>query len=145
MITKKQVDEIVERNQEILENVINNFKNENNKMKRFDLERALAGDPLVTRNGTKVTEFHYFKTVSCMNDSLIGIINSGYQSYNNEGKLLNSADSPLDLFMAPKTYYVNVYKKSHNGEIFLGMVNDEKLNCPDDLEYIKTIEFEVEE
>ena len=33
-------------------------------MKSFNLERALAGEPVIARNGLKVIEFHVFKSIS---------------------------------------------------------------------------------
>ena len=41
---------------------------ENMKTAPFDLEKAIKGHPLVTRNGKKVSSFVYFKELSGLND-----------------------------------------------------------------------------
>ena len=80
-------------------------------MKPFDLEKAIAGKKLVTREGHEVREFHHFKNVSSeypicavIQGYLAGFTDKGrYHSHGNE--------SALDLFMAPETitlYHIEV-------------------------------------
>lgn len=84
--------------------------------KPFDLQKALAGDPVVTRNGIEVLEITYLATA--INYSRVqASLNLGVSAGNNVQRYYengrcdgDSRDSPYDLFMAPKpvTYYVNL-------------------------------------
>ena len=78
-------------------------------MKPFNLEAALAGAPVVTRYGFKVTQLHEFSTV--LTPSLFGVIgeNKCVSSWCSNGK---SVDPHFDLFMAPvkKKGWLNIYK-----------------------------------
>jgi len=88
-------------------------------MKKFNLEKALAGEPVVTRNGKKVTDLKLFNTQKFF--KLFGVIDDDLESFNIEGHCLFKEGHEHDLFMAngTKSIWVNVYKKQ-NGEIFLG-------------------------
>lgn len=85
-------------------------------IKPFNLERALAGDPVVTRENNPVTQLHSFETTDFF--SIAGIYN-GYMSneqlgiWNKEGKFYRSSeDHANDLFMACRTVtkWVNIYR-----------------------------------
>ena len=71
-------------------------------MKPFNLERALAGDPVVTRDGREVTEIYYFET--CIKPYPVAAISNGIvRVYTKRGSALaDDVPDPLDLFMAPK-------------------------------------------
>lgn len=82
-------------------------------MKPFDLERALAGDPVVTRDGRKVRimplllkDKHY---------PVVGYMDFGYREvldrFTLEGRTGMHEDSALDLFMAAVKHegWVNIY------------------------------------
>jgi hypothetical protein len=74
------------------------------KLKDFDLERFLAGDEAITRNGKKILEYHLFK--SNINKPLFVLIegNDHLTSLNKYGKHYDEdIGSPYDLFMVPKT------------------------------------------
>jgi hypothetical protein len=80
-------------------------------MKPFDLQKALAGEPVVTRDGRPVTDLHRFdaytgrqKNWGVVSGKLLGWDDSG--NYGFDGVKLES-----DLFMATKkrTVYVNFY------------------------------------
>lgn len=121
------------------------------KLIPFNLERALAGDPMITRSGDKVTDFKYFSktksefcicfTVSEDDSICLSKIDGKF--------LIDGNESGYDLFMAPKTttYWVNVYK-SHNG-VALGFAETTLEACENQIangqEYIKTINFEIED
>lgn len=84
-------------------------------MKPFDLQRALAGDKVVTRDGREVTQLQSF---NCHGDCLAGVVNSELLTWGKNANFLESrAPHRLDLFMAPKTFkrWVNFYD---NGAIF---------------------------
>lgn len=117
-------------------------------MKPFELELALAGDPVVTRQGKKIIEIHYFKNrrerpvlylVEPNNQYLFGATKEGKNGHHEDH----------DLFMAPKTkkYYINIFGDRTRSPV---------IDCSSPLlenEYkqyitpthIKTIEFEREE
>lgn len=68
-------------------------------MKPFDLEKALAGEPVQTRNGRKVIDFHYFDRTSNLkfiycdeNGDCFWVKDTGTQH--------SDSESPNDLFMA---------------------------------------------
>lgn len=70
-------------------------------MKPFNLERALAGDPVVTRGGREVKDFHFFR--SCTDEkSLIGVIATELRAWSITGVFSYEGDKGLlDLFIAP--------------------------------------------
>ena len=79
-------------------------------MIKFDLERALAGDKVITRDGQDATQIHAFKDVE--NYELYGVIGSDVFSWRINGKFYSADESHHDLFMAPKKLsgWVNLYK-----------------------------------
>jgi|GEM_PF-1386944 len=126
-------------------------------MKPFDLEKALAGHPLVTRDGRKVLDFHYFKVMTKYIFPIYAAIESigndpYFSQFRIDGSALrNEEESSLDLFLdsTKKTYWVNVYE-SEIKTIFIGKVFDNEKECSEsswahDLKKIKTISFEIEE
>ena len=87
-------------------------------MKPFDLEKALAGDPVVTRDGRKVTEIVRMKTAR-EEDSVIFVVGELCYSTQPNGRIDDTYDSYSDLFMAPKIVkkegQINIYKDSYTG------------------------------
>jgi hypothetical protein len=75
---------------------------ENQKLKPFDLEKALAGEPVVTRDGINVEEIFYFAKALHVRRKLCSIFGGRYYFYEENGKYLQDQDYCLDLFMAPK-------------------------------------------
>ena len=59
-------------------------------MIEFNLEQALAGDKVITRNGEDVTQIAVFYTGNC--ELICGVINGAFSPYLQKS----------DLFMAPK-------------------------------------------
>jgi hypothetical protein len=53
-------------------------------MKPFDLEKALAGEPVVTRDGKEVTDIAYFPTKDD-NYKVCGILNKDCEWFTNKG------------------------------------------------------------
>jgi hypothetical protein len=80
--------------------------------KPFNLDRALAGDPVVTRNGMKVLNIAYLPDAPD-NSKIVCVIDSGH-GYTNcitfyqSGMLWSERQHNMDLFMAPieKEYWV---------------------------------------
>lgn len=119
----------------------------------FNLERALAGDPVVTRDRRKVirtncTDIDVRRPVVVLieyDDRLTAYTLTG--CYRVDGR-----EDNYDLFMAPKikTYWVNIWLGKNTGDIYSAVYNDqEKANKElTDQEYrriIKQLSFEVEE
>ena len=115
-------------------------------MEPFDLERALAGEPVVTRDGREVTEIYFFKTFEGTYP-LVGIIDGEKCSYTTKGKNYSSKNSDFDLFMKPKVVegWFNVYQDNEYGLIMSSSYPSEKeakekmINRH--FEYIKTIKI----
>ncbi|WP_257755159.1 hypothetical protein [Burkholderia glumae] len=80
------------------------------KLKPFDLEAAKRGEPLVTRDGRKVTEFHHFETL-VYRDCCCAIVDGFRRWINADGRYYIEGESNHDLFMAPRkvTRWVNLY------------------------------------
>ena len=78
-------------------------------MKKFNLEKAMAGEPVVTRNGHEVTQLHL---LDCGDDfPLVSVVNDSVEEYTKEGKYINeTGESPLDLFMKEETISVNGFE-----------------------------------
>jgi hypothetical protein len=69
-------------------------------MKPFDLEAALAGAPVQTRDGRPVTQLTNFSVTS--DYSLIGVIEGEFYKWMRDGGHLSPyIESERDLFMAP--------------------------------------------
>lgn len=80
-------------------------------MKQFDLQAALNGAPVVTRNGEKVSQL-FHATALGMEENLLVIINGRGYFYYESGRYSNHGESPLDLIMAPtkRVFYQNIYR-----------------------------------
>lgn len=123
------------------------------KMREFDLQKALAGEKLITRDGRKITEIYQFKTYNKSEFNIMGVIeNEEMFHYDESGRAGRFGEFPQDLFMAPttKTYYVNVYEN----DIETGSINGRRIHCSkeeaqtyelNDRTHIARIEFTVEE
>lgn len=97
-------------------------------MKPFNLQEAIEGKPLVTRDGRKVLNFHYFRD-SKAKHTIIALVENeleNYLHYYSNGTFLKLEESHYDLFMyeEPKKYFVNVYKNSW-GNVTTGCVTHE--------------------
>lgn len=119
-------------------------------MKPFDLAAALAGAPVVTRDGRKVLQLAHFPEASP--DIGLVILFEGSSTLNTrreDGTRFNGNDSSMDLFMAPvkQTVWVNMYRDL-NGTFFSVAVGDSKESAAakSDLDdYIGTYPVEIEE
>ena len=124
-------------------------------MKKFDLEKAKAGEPICTREGTMA------RIIDSNIDSDVYPIAVAYrttknpnseervETYTREGyRLQNQSEDPLDLFMAPQQCkrWMNVYRDITKEEPYsfgapqLSKETAEALGC-DDPAYIATVEI----
>lgn len=86
-------------------------------MKPFNLEEALAGKPVVTRDGNKVTQLHLFDIDSQY--PLYGVVETSVWKFTKNGKPVGYSGNKYELFMAPEkvTKWVNVYKTENGYEV----------------------------
>lgn len=113
-----------------------------NKCKPFNLERALAGDKVVTRDGREVTEIHHFKSVTSMYEVFVSINGSVY-ACSKEGSYTFPEEGRNDLFMAPITKrfeaWVSVYPTGFGGVVWSNEYDASVgMNC------IKAVKIETE-
>lgn len=119
-------------------------------LKPFNLERALAGDPVVTRDGRKIIEIIKFN--SDINHPIFALvenrINAEWRTL--EGKYWDNQESESDLFMIPikKTYWINIYKNEYGIRLY----HDTFFNSKEDAinskilrNYHSTVHVEIEE
>jgi hypothetical protein len=79
-------------------------------MKPFDLEKALAGELVVTRDGNPVTQLIKFEAIVEDGYLLYGVVNNKIRNFLESGKYDKTFEShSLDLFMAEPERWVNVY------------------------------------
>jgi ribosomal protein S16 len=69
-------------------------------MKPFNLERALAGDPVVTRDGRPVKVAGYNPDAK-LSQKVIGWVKSENLNWMEDGRFISDQASSADLFMAP--------------------------------------------
>lgn len=89
----------------------------NNTMIKFDLERALAGDKVVTRSGREVTQIHSFTLGDKV--AVCGVRGASVGTWNSLGEYHSGSTSDSDLLMAPEKLsgFVNVYKNGICGNV----------------------------
>lgn len=116
-------------------------------MKPFNLQLALAGKPVVTRDGRKVAEIYHFKTLK--SDYTVHASIDGYnREYTTEGMYYNNgSESVADLFMEEPVVekWVNIYCHNKKGDMWIGELwssYKEAIDSKgDDAHYIKTIKI----
>lgn len=116
-------------------------------MKPFDLERALAGDPIVTRDGKEALDFAYFPNIKNEAEEKIRVvIDGGIFSYFTNGKYYSYKESSSDLFMAgtKKEGWINIYSNISYYGIWKTKEEAENISNSD-FNYITTIKIEWEE
>jgi hypothetical protein len=124
----------------------------------FNLERALAGDPVVRRDGVKVSEVLRFQGGNILKPVVTQAENGGFYLYDEDGTLYGKGiPDRRDLFMAPKTktIWVNLYGTPHyvtTGEITYPTEDDARESSlpfinltrrQQDLPYLTSISVEV--
>ena len=113
------------------------------RTKEFNLEEALNGAKVVTRDGREVTQLTKFKSIE--EHCLYGVLEDEIHSWHKNGTFYKHTKNNTDLFLAvePKKFWVNMYR--NHGEVNLGSKlhgskeEAEAWKCKDG--YIKTIEI----
>lgn len=84
-------------------------------MKPFDLQKAMAGEPVVTRDGREVLDLHYFKEAGDDGQCIAyHAKDSPLRATYISGNCFKNGDhSDGDLFMAPKTEKLTIYVSKH--------------------------------
>jgi len=81
-------------------------------MEQFNLERALSGEPVITRDGREVTQLIQFDTTE--RNIIFGVVNGVVRSWCSNGEYITTLNHKNDLFMKyPKDelfVFINVYK-----------------------------------
>lgn len=116
-------------------------------MKPFNLERALTGDPVVTREGISVTELHIFNTLPI--NPLVAIIEGQIRSFRLDGYYDGpNARRKYDLFMKSTKHegWVNLYHNINKSIYFISAVYDTEKEAKENIESdcINTIQIEWE-
>jgi hypothetical protein len=119
---------------------------------RFDLSRALYGDPVQTLDGQKVVEIHSLHT-SGLEYSVIAVIDGQAMTFTKKGEYIAGNISDNDLVMALKTEkrWVNIYynvipETVSGGDFHLSEDIALSRTLPNDANskvYLKTIEVEI--
>ena len=88
-------------------------------LKEFNLERALAGDPVVTRDGRKVTQLHRLDVQG--GQPIRAVVNGAVLSFHDDGRW-TSKNCQYDLMMLPKTIVVwlNFYDVGNKITLIVG-------------------------
>lgn len=121
------------------------------QMKPFNLERALAGDPVVTRDGHRVTDLRYFNRQGILYP-IIGVLevddaNPEVETWTLYGRFRTHCDSDYDLFMASTKHegWVNLYYGAEcptlGGIVYPTKEDAERDACRTDI-YIGTFKIE---
>jgi hypothetical protein len=131
-----------------------NTTQETPKLLPFNLERALAGDPVVYRDGTPVIEVTRFKSGNVLKP-VISLANRGVTvSHYETGTVYVAVASGHDLFMAAKTktkkvwvnLYGDMYRINSGSAVYETKSEAESSHLHsdhDDLPYLTTVEVEV--
>ena len=118
-------------------------------MKPFNLDEALAGKPVITRDGKQVTQLTLFEIEG--NFPLKGVVDKGFATWTTKGFFHDTQQNhPYNLFMASekKSIWINIYEnKSHMWSSYgynsleeANEANKVVINITDSV-YIKTIEI----
>ena len=117
-------------------------------MKEFNLQKALAGEPVVTRDGKKVTQITKFDNVTITKYSICGVVEGSLENWSIEGKYHHTLESQFDIYMAEesKTIWINVWKDVKDGSLSAS-IHSRKDKCDMEIDellshtLVKTIEI----
>jgi hypothetical protein len=120
------------------------------KLEKFDLEKAINGAKVVTRDGKEVKQLTYFDLSDDHKYHLYGVVGKSIRCWTITGQYEPSDDNyDLDLFLAvePQRIWVNVFKNKY-GNLYVGFLTyvskEIAIQCMDSAQpdkYIKTIEI----
>jgi hypothetical protein len=105
------------------------------KLEKFDLEKALNGAKVVTRDGREVLELTKFENIK--DYPLVGVLDNQIYAWTIKGYYVDSCNElDADLFIEGKvqSVWVNIYRKDGDEGIFIG--NRRYTSQEDAIEYI---------
>jgi len=82
-------------------------------MRAFNLEQAIAGKPIVCRDGTPAKFLYYCEEIE--GPFKVGaLVDGGAETFQKDGRFYSDKKEPYDLFMASekKSGWINIYKSS---------------------------------
>lgn len=90
-------------------------------MKPFDLEAALAGARVVTKDGNEVKNLTYLKDMTEDEFRVVGVVKGEFERWTEEGTSVFEDDA-FDLFLASEKCqaWVNVYRDTQTGRVEFG-------------------------
>lgn len=91
-------------------------------MKPFNLEAALRGEPVVTRDGQEVTDLKYFPNVEG-NYSLAGVADRQLLTWHKDGRYISMLVMERDLFMKGKTRKLTVAASQYDPLLPVNQLN----------------------
>jgi hypothetical protein len=114
-------------------------------MEKFNLERALAGEPVCTRDGREVTQLTYFRETEDL-FSVGAVLDKEVYLWQANGRFLQTKEDSKDLFIKPKenAIWINVYKNENGFLYTMGLdYSSEELakKSADKDAYFKTIKI----
>jgi len=117
-------------------------------MKPFDLNKALAGEPVVTKDGYKVMDIHYFSGLTSKFKVIAHIENNfSVDTFTVDGKYSEEGITGMDLFMADQVIWINVYWDEKQNKLFSRSMWETEEKAKNAIEekyrYITTIRIEV--
>lgn len=120
------------------------------KLLPFNLEKALAGEKVCTRNGREVTQLFHFSEAIDDDERIYGVFDRGVHCWYVNGKYHLIDESHNDLFMLPKvtTYWANICKAENHNIYLSDIYRHEKEAIKDQdchVKVIKTISFDIED
>lgn len=98
----------------------------------FDLEKAIAGEPVVTRDGREVTELHLFKTSTNDCQKVGALVDGMIVGYTESGNYYRDIEDGRDLFMKPKPVetYWRIYDDNTVGCFIYKSLEDAQKKAP---------------
>lgn len=119
----------------------------------FDLEKALSGAKVVTRDGRLITDWHYFKNTN-ETYPIYFVHKDTIETCMIDGTFNHNSKSSLDLLLEIecKSFYMNVYEGEAGG-IFGGHIYSTKESCEKQKssevgghsKHLKTVEINLEQ
>ncbi len=116
------------------------------KLEKFDLEKALNGTKVVTRDGREVTQLSKFNTYRKL--CLYGVVDDEVECWTIDGQYTDNSSCSMDLFLESKveSVWVNVYSNIHSHTLTSEWFKTkeeaiEAIQEIPNIPYIKTIEI----
>ena len=89
-------------------------------MKPFELQKALEGEKVITREGKKVTQITLFDVNNQF--LLAAVVEGELCKFLEDGKINSSgSESPYDLFMAETGSWINLFYNKTQDQVWLGV------------------------